>query len=187
MAGVLEDRFPLPAVNDPRPVAGIVVLGARSAKRGGQTTFTRAASRMTEAVALALRYPDARLVFTGGSGALLAQEETTEAAAASRFFTALGIDPKRLVLEDQSRNNARKCGLDRKIDRPEARRALAAHHLGAAHAAFGGPVPEGRARSRALAGGFPHLGHVARPDLAGAAFSTNLTLADFRSPANGSG
>jgi uncharacterized SAM-binding protein YcdF (DUF218 family) len=119
MAGVLEDRFPLPAVNDPRPVAGIVVLGGAIGETRGQTTFTRAASRMTEAVALALRYPDARLVFTGGSGALLAQEETTEAAAASRFFTALGIDPKRLVLEDQSRNTLENAVLTAKLIAPK--------------------------------------------------------------------
>jgi uncharacterized SAM-binding protein YcdF (DUF218 family) len=104
VAGVLEERFPLPARSDPRPVAGIVVLGGAIGETRGQTTFTRAASRMTEAVALARLHPGARLVFTGGSGALLVQEETTEAAAARRFFIEMGLDPARLVLEDQSRN-----------------------------------------------------------------------------------
>jgi uncharacterized SAM-binding protein YcdF (DUF218 family) len=120
VAGVLEDRFPRPARSDPRPVTGIVVLGGAIGETRGQTTFTRAASRMTEAVALARLHPQAKLVFTGGSGALLAREETTEAAAARRFFIEMGIDPARLILEDQSRNTQENAALTARLIAPKS-------------------------------------------------------------------
>lgn len=104
LARPLEDRFPGPATTDARPVAGIIVLGGAIGEARGQITFTRAAARMTEAVALARRYPEARIVFTGGSAALLGRGTTTEASVASRYFAQMGLAPDRILLEDRSRN-----------------------------------------------------------------------------------
>lgn len=103
----LEDRFP--RTEPDGPVAGIIVLGGGidqsiGAARG-VTTLTEAGERLTEAVALARRYPDAKLVFTGGI-ASLTPDGPTEADAARRFFAEMGIPPDRLVVEDQSRDTA---------------------------------------------------------------------------------
>jgi uncharacterized SAM-binding protein YcdF (DUF218 family) len=52
---------------------------------------------------LARRYPQARVVVSGGSGSLLLEGEG-DAATALRLLTALGVDQNRLILENESRN-----------------------------------------------------------------------------------
>ncbi len=103
----LEDRFPRGAVDG--PVAGIIVLGGGIDQQigiaRGVTTLTEAGERLTEAVALARRYPEARLVFTGGTANLLA-DGPSEADAARKFFAEMGIPPERLTVEDKSRDTA---------------------------------------------------------------------------------
>jgi uncharacterized SAM-binding protein YcdF (DUF218 family) len=102
----LETRFPPGDLSrDPRPVAGIIVLGGStdSNERRELASLNEAAERLTEAVALARRLPSARLVFTGGSGALLARE-APEADAAARLLTGLGVAADRVTLENQSRD-----------------------------------------------------------------------------------
>jgi uncharacterized SAM-binding protein YcdF (DUF218 family) len=104
----LEDRFP-PYRDDGTPVAGIIVLGGAldnmvSGARN-DVTLNDAAERMTEAVLLARRHPEARLIFTGGEGALI-PIGTTEAAIARRFFADLGLPPERTVFESDSRSTA---------------------------------------------------------------------------------
>src|SRR6185295_3741768 len=48
----------------------------------GQLVFNNEASRMTAAVDLARKHPEARLVFSGGTGSLLGREVVPEANAA---------------------------------------------------------------------------------------------------------
>jgi uncharacterized SAM-binding protein YcdF (DUF218 family) len=101
----LEDRFPQVA-QPPSHVDGIIVLGGAvlldlTADRG-IPSMNDAAERMTTGVALALRYPTARLVFTGGRGSLM-PGELTEADAARALFVSLGVAPARLVMESASR------------------------------------------------------------------------------------
>jgi uncharacterized SAM-binding protein YcdF (DUF218 family) len=104
----LESRFARPAA-PPAEVAGIIVLGGAVEQdltaAHGIPALNGAAERMTEAVALALRYPQAKLVFTGGSAAVV-PGGPTEADTARRLFTDLGLPASRLVFEDASRNTA---------------------------------------------------------------------------------
>lgn len=104
---ILEDRFPRPDLGG-TPPDGIIVLGGALVAgplgiERGAVPLNGQAERLTEAVVLAERYPDARLVFTGGSGSLN-PEGATEAELARRFFAEQGIDPERMVLETRSRN-----------------------------------------------------------------------------------
>ena len=105
--GPLERRFPRPA-SLPAKVDGIIVLGGAIEPYATLTRGTPAlngdAERMTEFVRLAKIYPDARLVFSGGSGLLDADWQYTEAKAASLFFEQQGLDVKRVTFEDKSRN-----------------------------------------------------------------------------------
>jgi uncharacterized SAM-binding protein YcdF (DUF218 family) len=98
--------LPRPA-QEPAQVTGIVVLGGAVEQdltnAHGIPALNGAAERMTEAVALALRHPAARLVFTGGTAAVL-PGGPTEAETARRLFTSLGLAPERLVFEEASRN-----------------------------------------------------------------------------------
>ncbi|MBI2241480.1 MAG: YdcF family protein [Magnetospirillum gryphiswaldense] len=101
----LEDRFVQASLPD--DVAGIVVLGGAldpvvSAARD-QVSANGAVERVTSLVTLGRRYPQARLIFSGGSGSLTTQD-LKEAPVARRFLDELGFDTSRVVFEDQSRN-----------------------------------------------------------------------------------
>ncbi len=98
----LENRFP-----DPGPLArvdGIIVLG------GGQDPYVSvdrdriavndAGERMIEAAALSRAFPEAQIVFSGGNG----PPGLTEADVAARAFAAMGLDPQRVIYENEARN-----------------------------------------------------------------------------------
>jgi len=102
----LEERFP-PWDDTRGPPDGIVVLGGAispdvSAARN-EVALDEAAERVTATVALARRYPDARIIYSGGTGALI-YREGSEAASAVRIFESLGIPHARIFAEEQSRN-----------------------------------------------------------------------------------
>jgi len=102
----LEQRFP-PWDDTRGPPDGIVVLGGAitpdvSAARN-DVALNEAAERITAAVALARRYPDARIIYSGGTGALI-YREGSEAASAVHMFESLGIPHARIIAEEQSRN-----------------------------------------------------------------------------------
>jgi uncharacterized SAM-binding protein YcdF (DUF218 family) len=101
----LEDRFPQPEL--PGRIDGIVLLGGSintemSADRG-QPVLNSAGERITEFVALARRYPEARLIFTGGSGYVFAGD-LREADVIRTVLDGLGFDTSRIVFERESRN-----------------------------------------------------------------------------------
>lgn len=102
----LEERFPRPAV-EPAHIDGIVVLGGaveqRLTETHGLPALNGAAERMTEAVALTLRHPEARLVFTGGSAAII-PGALQEADVARQLWRELGVPEARMTFEAASRN-----------------------------------------------------------------------------------
>lgn len=117
----LEDRFARP---NPAPVdiAGIVVLGggfegAVNLARGGYE-LNDSGDRIVEAAVLAHRYPDARIVVSGGNGSLLLAGEG-DADSAPRLLTALGVAPERLVLENRSRNTYENAVFSRDVVKPQ--------------------------------------------------------------------
>ncbi|MBV9564155.1 MAG: YdcF family protein [Bradyrhizobium sp.] len=102
----LEARFPPWNAAHGAP-DGIIVLGGAidadlSAAHGVPVTKL-AADRMIAAAALARQYPNARIVFTGGSANLMSND-AKEADYAGAIFTGLGIDKSRLIMERLSRN-----------------------------------------------------------------------------------
>jgi len=102
----LEDRFPAPS--EPlTPPAGLIVLGGgvRPSVSAARERFAinDAGARLIEAVALAQRFPDARIVFSGGSASLSA-DAPTEAATVRLMLPAMGVPLSRVTIEDRSRN-----------------------------------------------------------------------------------
>jgi uncharacterized SAM-binding protein YcdF (DUF218 family) len=93
-------------------VDGIVVLGGGEAARisefWGQAQLNDAGDRYTAALSLAQQFPDAQLLYTGGSGSLrdLAGGGSVEAEMAGAFFIDQGVATGRLLLEGKSRNTA---------------------------------------------------------------------------------
>ena len=113
----LEERFPQwdPARGAP---AGIIVLGGSfdtvvSLTRK-EVALNEAGERLTAGVELARKYPDARLVFSGGSGRLVF-DEMLESELAARFFDAFGIARERVLLEDKSRNTIENARFTREL------------------------------------------------------------------------
>ena len=102
----LEDRFPLPPPDLPSP-EGIIVLGGAIddgvSKARQETVFDEGGERLTEAVVLAKRYPQARVVYTSGSSSF-AGATSTEALQARTLMSQMGIAPERVTIEDKSRN-----------------------------------------------------------------------------------
>jgi uncharacterized SAM-binding protein YcdF (DUF218 family) len=102
----LEQRFPPWDAARGAP-DGIIVLGASieadlSAAHG--TPVVRSApDRLIAAAALAHRYPNARIVFSGGSANLISND-AREADFAGAVFESLGISKSRLTMERASRN-----------------------------------------------------------------------------------
>lgn len=116
---VLEDRFAAVPSLDGEPVAGVIVLGGAIGMNRHQIKFTDAAARMTATIELARRLPDARIVFTGGSASLLAEEEYTEADAARALFTSVGMRTENVLYEDRSRNTRENALFTRGLVQPQ--------------------------------------------------------------------
>ncbi|SDO10913.1 Uncharacterized SAM-binding protein YcdF, DUF218 family [Aureimonas jatrophae] len=119
MMSILENRFPRP--NLPARVTGIVVLGGsfdtKIARTRNLPELNEAADRITTALSLARRFPEARVLFTGGSAAML-EEDIAETDLARQMFPDLGLDPSRLELEDQARNTEENARYSRALARP---------------------------------------------------------------------
>lgn len=101
----LEERFPKPA--PPDKVDGIIVLGGAlnppiSADRG-EPSVNDAAERVLATVELGRRYPEARMIFTGGSGSLWGGKYR-EGEVMRAALDQVGFDSGRVVIENESRN-----------------------------------------------------------------------------------
>ena len=138
----LEQRFPLWDASR-GPPDGIVVLGGAvtpdvSVARGA-VALNEAAERITATVELARRYPDARIIFSGGTNALIA-DEPVEAAIAVREFEALGVAHERITAEEQSRNTIENAVFSRLLADPKPGQrwllVTSAYHMPRAMAAF---------------------------------------------------
>lgn len=106
-------------------VDGIIVLGGAedidASVYWGQTQLNEAGERFTATMALARRFPEARVLFSGGSGTLrgLIGGSVSEASTAEKFFRQQGLDPGRLILEGTSRNTAENATVSFKIANPQ--------------------------------------------------------------------
>jgi uncharacterized SAM-binding protein YcdF (DUF218 family) len=138
----LEDRFP-PWDDTHGPPFGIVVLGGAidevAASRRPNSELNEAAERMTAAVALALRFPQARIVFTGGTSRL-APDGTNEADVAVRLLERLGVPADRIIAEYHSRTTEENAAFTKGLVRPEPNQrwllVTSAHHMPRAMGAF---------------------------------------------------
>ena len=138
----LEDRFPAWQAEGAAP-AGIVVLGGAitpdvSAARH-EVALNEAAERLTAAAALARHYPEARIIYSGGSGALI-YGEGNEAPLALALLESLGVAAERIALEDRSRNTIENAIFSKTIAQPKPGQrwllVTSAYHMPRAVGAF---------------------------------------------------
>lgn len=116
----LEERFP--SWSDARGAPdGIVVLGGAIspdvAAARGQPALNESAERITAIAALARRYPEARIVFTGGIGRLFGS--ASEADFVLPMFESFGIARERVMLESRSRNTLENALLTKELAQPK--------------------------------------------------------------------
>ncbi len=140
----LEVEFPPRAV--PAQIDGILVLGGvedpRATAAWRDPQLNEAAERLTAAAAIAIAHPEARLVFSGGSGRLrntvVGQPDIPSVAV--DFFVSLGIDFDRITWEDQSRNTAENARFSYEVAAPASDETwvlvTTAFHMGRALASF---------------------------------------------------
>ncbi len=102
----LENRFPAnPSL--PAEIHGIVILGGAVdqyiSQGRHQISLTDASERLIDGAIMARVHPEALVLVTGGS-ADLGRPEPSESPFAATLLVELGVSPKRLVVESQSRN-----------------------------------------------------------------------------------
>ena len=115
----LEDRFPRPPDDMPEPTGIIVlggVIGSPTLPRGA-IALTQDGERLSETATLAHRYPNARIVVSGGTFG--ASEADSEAVLAKRFLTDLGVEDARIVTESRSLSTAENAAFTRELVMPE--------------------------------------------------------------------
>ena len=103
---------------------GIVVLGGSIdptlSEARGVTVFKGSVDRIVAAAALAHRYPNARIVFSGGSANFVSDDSAKEADYAVSVFGRLGIARDRLTLERRSRNTQENAEFSKILVAPKA-------------------------------------------------------------------
>ncbi|WP_420554521.1 YdcF family protein [Neptuniibacter marinus] len=114
----LEQRFPQPDLTQiETPIAGIIVLGggeeAELSAVHDMPQFNSAAERLMVLPALMLRYPQAKVIFTGGSGSLL-KPQYRGGDVAKQWLTEQGLGA-RLIVERDSRNTFQNAMYSREI------------------------------------------------------------------------
>ena len=138
----LEDRFPVWDASRGAPT-GIVVLGGAVdpgfVATRGSPDLNEAAERITVVPELARRYPQARIVYSGGDASLLAHDGK-EAESAAALIESFGIAKSRLSLEDRSRNTAENAVYSKVVAAPKPGErwllVTSAYHMPRAMGAF---------------------------------------------------
>jgi uncharacterized SAM-binding protein YcdF (DUF218 family) len=117
----LENRFPVPA-GPLRDIEGIVVLGGgvdlAVSERRGLATFGDTGERFISLIELARRYPEARVLFTGGRG-WLTEGDFNEATVMRGFVRSHGLDEARVIFEDRARNTYENALLAKALAAPQ--------------------------------------------------------------------
>lgn len=121
MFSPLEERFPL-FRDDGRPIAGVIVLGGAEVPdvglARGAPALNQAGERVVALGALARRYPDARMVFVGGSPTLFPSAPAREADMIRMILPDLGVPPERMEYEERSRNTDENARFAREVIQP---------------------------------------------------------------------
>ena len=117
----LENRFTANMAL-PSKVDGIVVLGGailpQMSNSWQQPEINGAADRLTNFLYLARLYPNAQLVFTGGSDAVT-EQEFNEAETAQMLFNQLGLAERAIIFESESRNTSENARNSKELVTPD--------------------------------------------------------------------
>ena len=122
LLAALEDQYP------PTPpldrVDGIIVLGGAEDLAAwedrGAPGLNDAGERVIAGAALARRFPQARLVLSGGTGSLIRSEDHRGPSAVTlAFWQELGVPETQMTFEDKSRNTSENARLTLALVMPQ--------------------------------------------------------------------
>jgi uncharacterized SAM-binding protein YcdF (DUF218 family) len=116
----LEMRFPVPDLTG-RKVDGIIVLGGAVQERQtlahGPIALNDAGERVVAMADLARRFPDARVIFTGGAG-IYSNAPKPEGEVLKEQLGALGLAADRVIIESRSVNTWENAVLSKPLAQP---------------------------------------------------------------------
>ena len=118
----LESQYP---ANPPvTHVDDIIILGGDedidAYRRWGGTEVNEAGERLIAAVTLSRQFPDAKLIYTGGTASLGGDANPQDPSEMMRdAWIALGVAPERITLEQASRNTAENARLTLALIQPQ--------------------------------------------------------------------
>jgi len=127
----------------PEQVDGIIVLGGSvipdRSLEWQQLETNRYHERLSSFIKLAQKYPDARLLFTGGNSDT-DSSKPTEAEIARSYFLEAGISSERLLVEARARNTVENAMYSKELANPQANESwiviTTAYHMPRAIGAF---------------------------------------------------
>ena len=103
---ILEKNYHTEA-NLPDNLEGILILsGATNPSMSlehNQISLNGSVERLTESITLMNKYPDAKIIFSGGSGSINSND-STHASIAKLFFKNMIQSSNRIIYENKSRN-----------------------------------------------------------------------------------
>jgi uncharacterized SAM-binding protein YcdF (DUF218 family) len=118
----LEARFPVWDAARGAP-DGFVVLGGpiqpELSLAHDTAVFHGSVDRMIATAALALRYPRARIVYSGGNDNLVFDDKAKETDYARAVFEKLGVSGERLMMEGRSRNTQENAEFSKALASPK--------------------------------------------------------------------
>lgn len=117
----LERQYDVPSTM-PENVDGIIVLGGSFnsylSEKTGRIAVNSNISRMVDFVALSKKYPNAKKVFSGGSGNIL-RPDRKEADDAKQFLNMLGLNGENFIYERESKNTYENASFSKKLLKPK--------------------------------------------------------------------
>jgi uncharacterized SAM-binding protein YcdF (DUF218 family) len=116
----LENRF---SFVPQEQIDGIIVLGGdentKISETRGMPTALDSVRRYVTFADMARRYPDARLVFSGGSASLRPHEHVLDSDVARDFLSDIGVPTENMTFEKTSRNTYENAVFSADIVRPD--------------------------------------------------------------------
>ena len=115
----LENSYSIPKVF-PKGIDGILILGGGTDRRltyqYGQITLNGNVERLTESIDLIRRFPNAKIIYSGGTPTLSKiKPKLTGIDVAKMFYTRMGVDINRIIFEDKSKNTYENLVLSKKF------------------------------------------------------------------------
>lgn len=118
----LEERFPA-FVDDGTPIAGVVVIGGtydtEATNVHGQMALNETGERLIALGELALRYPEAKLIYAGG-GSEFTPDTTPEATLVENTAHQLGVARERILYDRRSLNTFQNALYAKELAEPKA-------------------------------------------------------------------